>query len=319
MSKHWRSAVEDLEDFVSLYAPLFDRNLSVRIAIAQTLRDDFAGGPVDLIEFLHHFTATPASTAKGEELSSYDHTPFNHGLEKIKKLALLRDEMGRTLAASSSAEEIDFRTIAAQHQWLERLHALDTDAHEASAIGVSCHCQPLKRADGSLDIVINGIFDSAINVLLRSCNHLAASERKQVIEEIQRLNLEASSNTKSITIAADDVVTWTEAGEQVFLLRGKVLLQQGVVQLRSERAVLWVDFAIQRKTGEEGQPQAPSRYSGEVRRHQDPEDEEGNGDDENELRQRLGGKMRSDGVILQRSGEFVSDLLVDRVNNLLTR
>jgi hypothetical protein len=69
-------------------------------------------------------------------------------------------------------------------------------------------------------------------------------------DEVPRFDLSTSSNVKPIMIGADDVVTWTEAGEQVFLLRGKVLIAQGVVEIRSERAVLWVDFAIQRKTGE---------------------------------------------------------------------
>jgi hypothetical protein len=195
VSKQWKSALEDLDSFVSLYASLLDRNLSVRMAIAQALRDDFAGGPVDLIEFLHQFTATPAPTAKGEGLYSYDHTPFSHGLGKIHDLAVLRDEMGRVLATSSNAEEIEFRRLAEQHQWLERLRALDADPHEAPVVGVSCHCQPVKRADGSTDIVINGIFDSAINVLLRSCNHLAKSEQKQVIQEIQGILQETYPQT----------------------------------------------------------------------------------------------------------------------------
>jgi len=38
-----------------------------------------------------------------------------------------------------------------------------------------------------------------------------------------------------------------------------------------------------------------------------------------ELRQRLGGKMRRDRVILQLCTELVSDLLIDCVDNFLTR
>jgi len=37
------------------------------------------------------------------------------------------------------------------------------------------------------------------------------------------------------------------------------------------------------------------------------------------LRQRLGREVRPDRVILQRSAELIPDLLVNRINNLLTR
>src|SRR5581483_11743972 len=38
-----------------------------------------------------------------------------------------------------------------------------------------------------------------------------------------------------------------------------------------------------------------------------------------QLRQRFGGEMRPDGVVLYRSAELVSDLLVDGIDNFLTR
>ena len=38
-----------------------------------------------------------------------------------------------------------------------------------------------------------------------------------------------------------------------------------------------------------------------------------------QLRQRLGRKMRRDRVILQLRAELVSDLLIDGIDNLLTR
>ena len=48
-----------------------------------------------------------------------------------------------------------------------------------------------------------------------------------------------------IRFAADEVVTWPADGEQVYLLRGKVLIEQSVFNIRADRAVLWVDAARQ--------------------------------------------------------------------------
>ena len=38
-----------------------------------------------------------------------------------------------------------------------------------------------------------------------------------------------------------------------------------------------------------------------------------------QLRQRLSRKMRADRVILERGAEFIPDLFIDRIDNLLTR
>src|SRR5262245_12038937 len=68
-------------------------------------------------------------------------------------------------------------------------------------------------------------------------------------EEPIRMGPSQAGDTKPLVVAADDVATWPESGEQVILLRGKVLIEQDVVQIRSERAVLWVDRARSRQTG----------------------------------------------------------------------
>jgi hypothetical protein len=67
-------------------------------------------------------------------------------------------------------------------------------------------------------------------------------------EELLRMGPSQAGDARPIVVAADDVATWAESGEQVILLRGKVLIEQGVVLLRSERAVVWVDLAGRRES-----------------------------------------------------------------------
>ena len=48
--------------------------------------------------------------------------------------------------------------------------------------------------------------------------------------------------------ASNRVATWTEGPDTLLLLKGKGLLQQGVVQARFERAVVRIDMARLRAT-----------------------------------------------------------------------
>lgn len=68
-------------------------------------------------------------------------------------------------------------------------------------------------------------------------------------DEPARLGLLAADQAKPLRLAADELYTWTEAGEQVILLKGKVLLDQGVVSVRAARAVLWLDLNRHSTTG----------------------------------------------------------------------
>jgi len=202
VAKQWEPGLKDLEEFVSRYASLLDRNLSARMAIAHVLRTDFAGGPVSLLEFLHHFISAPAHANEEPGLADYNHTPFNHGLEKIRNLAKLRDEMGRVIASSSDVEEVDLRRLTQEHQWPERMRQFEVDPYEVPVIGVSCHCQPVTRAGRSMDIVVNGFFSGALNVFLRYCNHLAGSEKEEVLRELQRILREAYPRSTPCELAA---------------------------------------------------------------------------------------------------------------------
>lgn len=60
-------------------------------------------------------------------------------------------------------------------------------------------------------------------------------------QEPARIEVSGGSAGRQIVLTADDAATWTENGEQVVLLRGKVLIEQGSLTVRSERAVLWVE------------------------------------------------------------------------------
>ncbi len=64
-------------------------------------------------------------------------------------------------------------------------------------------------------------------------------------DDVLRITAGRENETRPIQVAADEVTTWTEGGGQVILLRGKVLIEQGVFSIRAERAMLWVDKSSQ--------------------------------------------------------------------------
>jgi hypothetical protein len=53
--------------------------------------------------------------------------------------------------------------------------------------------------------------------------------------------------TTPLAVWADDVYTWTEGDEQVFLVGGGVLIQQDQTSIWTNRAVLWVDTEAYKK------------------------------------------------------------------------
>src|SRR5689334_16716294 len=56
-------------------------------------------------------------------------------------------------------------------------------------------------------------------------------------------------NSKAIILYADDVTSWTEKGSRIFLLKGKVWIEHGVVQIQLPQCTIWVDEAKRRHTG----------------------------------------------------------------------
>jgi hypothetical protein len=60
--------------------------------------------------------------------------------------------------------------------------------------------------------------------------------------DLVRFQRNIPGDSKTMQFAADEIATWTENGQQVVFLRGQVLVQQAVVQMRCQQAVVWVDI-----------------------------------------------------------------------------
>jgi hypothetical protein len=56
-------------------------------------------------------------------------------------------------------------------------------------------------------------------------------------------------NSKPIILYADDITTWSEKGSRVFLLKGRVWIEHGVVQIEVPQATLWVNEAQKQRSG----------------------------------------------------------------------
>src|SRR5439155_15312757 len=77
----------------------------------------------------------------------------------------------------------------------------------------------------------------------------AAMTPRAAADEPLRLGSLTANEARPVRLAADEVFSWTESGEQVILLKGKVLLEQGVVSARAARAGVWIDLDRRRATG----------------------------------------------------------------------
>jgi lipopolysaccharide export system protein LptA len=56
-----------------------------------------------------------------------------------------------------------------------------------------------------------------------------------------RFSRNLAGDSKPIQLAADEVSAWTENNDRIFLLKGQVLIRQGVLTLRAQQAVVFVD------------------------------------------------------------------------------
>jgi hypothetical protein len=64
--------------------------------------------------------------------------------------------------------------------------------------------------------------------------------------DILRLKPVADSNSR-VSLWADHINSWTEGSEEVYALSGKVLIQQDQLEVRAERAIVWVDAEARKK------------------------------------------------------------------------
>jgi hypothetical protein len=76
-----------------------------------------------------------------------------------------------------------------------------------------------------------------------------AAGPRAAAEEMLRLTCDRAGDSRPVIVAADDVVTWNRGGQHVFLLRGDVLVEEGVVHARMQAAVAWIDREGEREQG----------------------------------------------------------------------
>ena len=73
-----------------------------------------------------------------------------------------------------------------------------------------------------------------LGIVLGVACALTAQQPRMLLETLP-------ADAEPIQLNADNVATWKEAGQQVFLLRGNVVVGQGTTAVRAEDIVVWVD------------------------------------------------------------------------------
>src|SRR5579871_1495992 len=61
-------------------------------------------------------------------------------------------------------------------------------------------------------------------------------------EDLIRLSRNVPGDSKPIGLHADEIVSWTEGNERVFLLRGQALVEQGVLRVWLQQGIVWVNM-----------------------------------------------------------------------------
>lgn len=59
---------------------------------------------------------------------------------------------------------------------------------------------------------------------------------------------QSAEANRPISIAADQITTWKTGSQQMILLRGQVLIEQGLTSLRFEEGIIWIDEDYKKKT-----------------------------------------------------------------------
>jgi hypothetical protein len=67
--------------------------------------------------------------------------------------------------------------------------------------------------------------------------------------EVLRLSQDIPGDSKPIVLHADTIITWTEGSQRIILLKGTVLVAQGVVQVRMQEGLAWIDMDRKRQAG----------------------------------------------------------------------
>lgn len=77
---------------------------------------------------------------------------------------------------------------------------------------------------------------------------LLAGVRTAAARETIRLSQNLPNDAKPLIVDADEIMTWNEKGKLILLLKGKVQLQQNVVQASFQQGVLWIDLEQLQRT-----------------------------------------------------------------------
>src|SRR5438309_186979 len=56
-------------------------------------------------------------------------------------------------------------------------------------------------------------------------------------------------DSSPIVFTADEICTWVEGRQRIFVFKGTVLIEHGVVHARMQQAVAWVDLDRGKRTG----------------------------------------------------------------------
>ncbi len=102
------------------------------------------------------------------------------------------------------------------------------------------HCQSRRRKQG---------WQRAGVLALVAALALAICPSPAWGQQLLKKSLVTPGDTKPIQIYADQISTWLEDGQRVFLLKGKVWIEQGLVSIRMAQGVVWIDEQGQQKTG----------------------------------------------------------------------
>ena len=68
-------------------------------------------------------------------------------------------------------------------------------------------------------------------------------------QDLLQRTLLTPSDSRAIQLQADNIITWADSGKQIFLLKGKVWIEQGALNVRANQAVVWVDQANKKTSG----------------------------------------------------------------------
>ncbi len=85
--------------------------------------------------------------------------------------------------------------------------------------------------------------------VLALVGHLVRSQTPGGTPDLVRWSHNVPGEAKPVQLYADAITTWTEHGRRAVVLRGKVWIEQGVVQIRMNEGVVWVDEAARRISG----------------------------------------------------------------------